>query len=157
MKIVNSDIALSVVEQIDPDKETLCEVLLKQNKTNIFVRGKVMEEAVYITEDRYLIFTTDEVIFEECLNIYLIEIGRGVLDKLWIGQPYNTDSFSGVNIIDHQTLSFSFLYLRDWKLSVYPKARLRLSITSWLFFFQGFGLFRHLTLRFMPKHSQKNE
>ncbi len=101
-----------------------------------------------------MIFTTDDVIFEECLNIYLIELGVGVLDKLWIAQPYNTDTFSGVSIIDDQTLSFSFLYLRDWKLSIYPKARLRLSITSWLFFFQGFSLFRHLTLRFMPKDHQ---
>lgn len=157
MKMVHSDIALSIVEPIDPDQETWCEVLFKQKKTDIFIRGKVMEEALYIAENRYLIFSTDEVIFEESLNIYLIEIGRGVLDKRWIGQPYTTDCFSGVNIIDHQTLSFSFLYLRDWKLSVYPKARLKLSISSWLLFFQGLGLFRYLSLSCMPKHSKKVE
>lgn len=151
MKIVNADVALRIVEPIDSDKETLCEVVIKQTMTGIFIRGKVMEEAVYISEGRYLIFTTDDVIFEETLNIYLIELGKGVLDKLWIGQPYNTDIFSGVTMIDQQTLSFNFLYLKDWKLSVYPQARLRRSITSWLFFFQGFRLFRYLTLGFMPQ------
>lgn len=108
MRIINTGVSLSIVEPIKEDKETLCEVLIANKKTGIFIRGKVIEEIIYISEGRYLIFTTDDVIFEETLNIYLIELGRGVLDKLWIAQPYNTDIFSGVKIIDDQTLSFNF-------------------------------------------------
>ena len=111
----------------------------------------MLEQAIWVEAKRYLIFTTDDVIFEESLNLYFIELGKGILDRLWIAQPYNTDTFNGVTILDDTSLSFSFLYLRDWKLTIYRQPRLRFSILSWLYFFQGFRLFRYLTLRFMPK------
>lgn len=150
MKITDS-IQLQLIKEATSDKESLCEVICSHQPTGIYIRGKVFEQAIWVEAKRYLIFTTDDVIFEESLNLYFIELGKGILDRLWIAQPYNTDTFNGVTILDDTSLSFSFLYLRDWKLTIYRQPRLRFSILSWLYFFQGFRLFRYLTLRFMPK------
>ncbi|OTG87794.1 hypothetical protein [Acinetobacter sp. ANC 3832] len=84
----------------------MCEVYLDGISTNIHIHGQVLEKAVHIYGNCYLVFTTDGVIFEESLNIYLIEVGKGVLDKLWIGRPYDTDTFTGYKIVDEQTLIF---------------------------------------------------
>ena len=146
MHIVNT-IELKLIEKASDSKESLCEIQLNQKNTKIFIRGKVLEQAIWMRENRYLIFTTDEVVFEESLNIYLIDIQKGVLDKLWIGQPYNTDTFNGVQIINDHSLTFNFLYLKDWKLTIYDEPKLRLSIYSWLVLFNGWRGCRYLTLR----------
>ena len=107
----------------------------------------MLEQTIWVRENRYLIFTTDEVVFEESLNIYIKKKKKGVLDKLWIGQPYNTDTFNGVQIINDHSLTFNFLYLKDWKLTIYDEPKLRLSIYSWLVLFNGWRGCRYLTLR----------
>lgn len=147
---ITDSITLKVIKESIGTDETVCEVLKDNQATKILIHGKVLEQAIHVTENRYLVFTTDDVIFEESLNIYLIEIGKGILDKLWIAQPYNTDIFSGVEIIDQHSLIFSFLYLKDWKLIVHDQPKLSWSIYHWLGFFQGFKLLRYLNLRFMP-------
>lgn len=90
MHIVNT-IELNLIEEASDSKESLCEVQLNQKNTEIFIRGKVLEQAIWVMDHRYLIYTTDEVFLAESLNIYLIDMNRGVLDKLWIVQSYNVD------------------------------------------------------------------
>ena len=80
MKVVNH-IQLNIIEETSKYKETLCEVLIDRKASNILIRGKILESAVCIGENRYILFTTDDVIFEESLRIYLIELGKGVLDQ----------------------------------------------------------------------------
>lgn len=150
MKVIDY-MSLKLIQDAQSDQQSLCEILCKNIQTGIFIRGRVLEQAVWVQENRYLIFTTDEIIYEESLNIYLIEMGQGVLDLLWIGQPYNTDNWSGLKIINDHSLSFSFLYSIDWKLTVYAKPKLRWSMSSWQFILQDFKLCRYLTLRQMPE------
>lgn len=49
MKIVTSEVDLRVVEPREEDKETLCEVFIAKKKTGIFIRGKVIEQVIYIS------------------------------------------------------------------------------------------------------------
>lgn len=86
MKIIKN-IKLKIIKEATENKESLCELVLSDQPTGIFIRGKVLEQTIWIDANRYLIFTTDDVIFEESLNIYLIELNTGILDKLWIAQP----------------------------------------------------------------------
>ncbi|RZG48711.1 MULTISPECIES: hypothetical protein [Acinetobacter] len=150
MKIIKN-IKLIVIKPANDYRETLCEVYLDGVATQIYVRGEVLEQALYVADNRYLLFTTDNVIFEESLNIYLIEIGRGVLDKLWVGVPYETDSYSGCEILDEYSLRFSFIYKRDWQLLIYQKPAFRVSFYSFLAFLTTFRLKRYLRLKQMPK------
>ena len=84
MKFVNN-IQLNIIQEISEYKQTLCEMVIDHKPSNILIRGKILERAVSVDENRYVIFTTDEVIFEESLNIYLIELGKGAVDQLFIG------------------------------------------------------------------------
>ena len=127
MKFVNN-IQLNIIQEISEYKQTLCEMVIDHKPSNILIRGKILERAVSVDENRYVIFTTDEVIFEESLNIYLIELGKGVVDQLFIGQAYQTDIFSGLKIADASSLSFSFL--GSWTLEVYAKAKFGIGINS---------------------------
>lgn len=127
MKFVNN-IQLNIIQEISEYKQTLCEIVIGHKPSNILIRGKILERAVSVDENRYVIFTTDEVIFEESLNIYLIELGKGVVDQLFIGQSYQTDIFSGLKIVNESSLSFSFL--GSWTLEVYAKAKFGIGINS---------------------------
>lgn len=127
MKFVNN-IQLNIIQEISEYQQTLCEMVIDHKPSNILIRGKILERAVSVDENRYVIFTTDEVIFEESLNIYLIELGKGVVDQLFIGQAYQTDIFSGLKIVNESSLSFSFL--GSWTLEVYAKAKLGIGINS---------------------------
>ncbi|WP_010111406.1 hypothetical protein [Acinetobacter sp. P8-3-8] len=127
MKFVNN-IQLNIIQEISEYKQTLCEMVIDHKPSNILIRGKILERAVSVDENRYVIFTTDEVIFEESLNIYLIELGKGVVDQLFIGQAYQTDIFSGLKIVNESSLSFSFL--GSWTLEVYAKAKFGIGINS---------------------------
>lgn len=127
MKFVNN-IQLNIIQEISEYKQTLCEMVIDHKPSNILIRGKILERAVSVDENRYVIFTTDEVIFEESLNIYLIEFGKGVVDQLFIGQAYQTDIFSGLKIVNESSLSFSFL--GSWTLEVYAKAKFGIGINS---------------------------
>ncbi|WP_089605049.1 hypothetical protein [Acinetobacter piscicola] len=139
MKLVNH-IQLNIIEETSKYKETLCEVLIDRKASNILIRGKILESAVCIGENRYILFTTDDVIFEESLRIYLIELGKGILDQLFIGQAYQTDIFSALKMIDETSLTFSFLH--RWKLDVYPKAKFGIGINFWILFLYNLR-FRH--------------
>ncbi|MEG0344718.1 MAG: hypothetical protein RR633_21240 [Acinetobacter sp.] len=134
----------SIIEGIIKYKQTLCEIMFDHKPSNILIRGKILESAVSVDENRYVIFTTDDVLFEESLNIYLIELGKGVVDQLFIGQAYQTDIFSGLKIADESSLSFSFL--GSWTLEVYAKAKFGIGINSGMLCLYNLRLRHYLKL-----------
>lgn len=149
MKCVNN-IQLNIIEETSPIegiskyKQTLCEIVIDHKPSNILIRGKILESAVSIDENRYVIFTTDDVIFEESLNIYLIELGKGVVDQLFIGQAYQTDILSDLKIMNNSSLSFSFL--GSWTLEIYAKAKFGIGINSGMLCLYNLKLRHYLKL-----------
>ncbi|AUP76383.1 hypothetical protein CWS02_06295 [Enterobacter sp. EA-1] len=64
--------------------------MIADEVTNITVPGLLLEAAVQVDNTRYLLFLTDDVIFEESLTIVLIDIRHGVKEVVRIGQMWAT-------------------------------------------------------------------
>lgn len=70
-------------------KQAISEVVVARNTTDIVVSGHLLEAVVKVDENRYLFFTTDDVIYEEFLTVTLISINDGVLESLQSGNGYS--------------------------------------------------------------------
>lgn len=68
MKLIDN-ISLSVVKEAQRLGETQCEIFLEDKNTGIIVFGKELEAAVRVSDKRFLLFTTDDIVYEESLNI----------------------------------------------------------------------------------------
>ena len=66
------------------------EILLDNRHTGIIVPGSILEAAVEISAERYLLFITDGILFEESLTIVLCQLELGVLEVIHIGLAYHS-------------------------------------------------------------------
>ena len=98
------------------------------NSTGITVPGKVLEAAVKVDARRYLLFVTDDVIFEEMLTILLLDISQGVVEELTLGGAYTSGHFGDLEVMPHSA-SFSFIGDTTWtvKVSTSPTFKLPFS------------------------------
>ena len=62
-----------------------CDVVLNGESTGILVPGHVLEAAVQVNDQRYILFLTDDVIFEESLTIALIDVHDGLKEVVRLG------------------------------------------------------------------------
>lgn len=58
-------------------KQATSEVIVGDKPTGITIDGQELEAAVKVDSDRYILFTTDDVIFEESLSVMLISLSQG--------------------------------------------------------------------------------
>lgn len=63
-------------------KQATSEVIVGDKPTGITIDGQVLEAAVKVDSDRYILFTTDDVIFEESLTVTLISLSQGKFESL---------------------------------------------------------------------------
>ncbi|WP_380183497.1 hypothetical protein [Kalamiella sp. sgz302252] len=126
---VTDAIALSVVTHAGKLTQTRSEVLLNGSSTGLLVAGKVPEAAVQVADNRYLLFITDDVIFEESLNVILIDLTLGILDRLELGQQYATGSFADL-CLEANSASFRFIGDNLWTVSILTRPALRLPFSD---------------------------
>ena len=82
-----------------------------------------------VDEDRYLIFTTDDVIYEEFLTVTLISINDGVLESLQLGNEYSSSFFEKLST-SHESVHFHCIGDAVWTIKVADLPRLRLPFFS---------------------------
>lgn len=128
MKVTNV-VSLSTVAPAEKFTQTQCEVLIDGNATGLPIAGKVLEAAIQIADDRYLLFTTDDVIFEESLNVVLIDLTSGITDRLTLGQQYATGSFADLRL-EGNTASFRFTGDSLWTITILMHPALRLPFSE---------------------------
>ncbi|AYH00917.1 hypothetical protein F6Q07_16520 [Pectobacterium parmentieri] len=126
MEVTNA-ISLQIIHEAMQFKESECEVLLNGKATGVKVSGKVLEAAVKVDDVLYLIFLTDDVVFEESLNIFLIGLGRNntVVDYASIGAMYSTGMFKNIRIASSDSVVFDFMDDVRWKVIVHASPKLR--------------------------------
>lgn len=127
MEVTNA-ISLHIIHEATQFKESECEVLLNGKTTGVKVSGKVLEAAVKVDDVHYLIFLTDDVIFEESLNIFLISLGgdNTVVDYASIGQMYSTGEFNNMRVYSSDSVVFDFMDNVQWKVIVHNSPKLRI-------------------------------
>ena len=89
MQQVNS-ISLVKVREATDVSQAQSDVVLNGKSTGILVPGQVLEAAVQVNEQRYILFLTDDIIFEESLTIALIDVHDGLKEIVHLGNEYST-------------------------------------------------------------------
>ncbi|NCH83335.1 hypothetical protein [Cronobacter malonaticus] len=105
------------------------EVVLNGNNTGIIVPGEILEAAVLINEQRYVLFLTDDVIFEESLTIALFDLRKGIKEIVWLGNEYATGYFEALAVTAN-SINFRFIGEYLWTVTVSDTPRLRLPFVS---------------------------
>lgn len=93
------------------------EILIANKGTGITVPVQVIEAAILVDENQLLLFLTDDVPFEEALNIALIDLKSGVKEMLTLGGAYLTGTFSDLKIYDNAA-EFSFIGDTTWRVEI---------------------------------------
>lgn len=76
-------LSLILTREANELTQAQCDVVLNGESTGILVTGHVLEAAVQVNDQRYILFLTDDVIFEESLTIALSTCMTG-LKKLFV-------------------------------------------------------------------------
>ena len=128
MQQVNS-IALVKVHEASDVSQAQSDVVLNGKSTGIIVPGQVLEAAVQVNEQRYILFLTDDIIFEESLTIALIDVHDGLKEIVHLGNEYSTGNFADLQVTD-DSVDFRFIGDYIWTLKVSDSPRLRLPFVS---------------------------
>lgn len=122
-------IALVKVREATDLSQAQSDVVFNGNSSGIIVPGEVLEAAVQVNDWRYILFLTDNVIFEETLTIALIDFRNGVKEIMHLGNEYSTGSFENLTITG-DSMSFNFIGDYTWTLQVSDSPRLRLPFAA---------------------------
>ncbi|EOV0631129.1 hypothetical protein ACOIKT_000350 [Cronobacter turicensis] len=128
MQQVNSVSLMKVREATDLSQAN-SELLLNGNITGIIVHGEILEASVQINDQRYVLFLTDDVIFEESLTIALIDLCEGIKEIVSVGNEYSTGNFEALSITAER-INFRFMGDYLWTVTVSDTPRLRLPFLS---------------------------
>ncbi|ELY5826263.1 hypothetical protein SNN65_000164 [Cronobacter turicensis] len=128
MQQVNS-VSLMKVREATDLSQAHSELLLNGNITGIIVPGEILEASVQINEQRYVLFLTDDVIFEESLTIALIDFREGIKEIISVGNEYSTGNFEALSITADR-INFRFMGDYLWTFTVSDTPRLRLPFVS---------------------------
>ncbi|EOC1267347.1 hypothetical protein ACN5KR_000111 [Cronobacter malonaticus] len=128
MQQVNS-LSLVKVQGATDLSQARSEVIRDGNNTGIIVPGEILEAAVLINEQRYVLFLTDDVIFEESLTIALFDLREGIKEIVWLGNEYATGYFEALAVTAN-SINFRFIGEYLWTVTVSDIPRFRLPFVS---------------------------
>ncbi|XBY53197.1 hypothetical protein ABSH62_11745 [Cronobacter malonaticus] len=128
MQQVNS-LSLMKIQGATDLSQARSEVVLNGNNTGIIVPGEILEAAVLINEQRYVLFLTDDVIFEESLTVALIDLREGIKEVVRVGNEYATGYFEALSVTA-DSISFRFIGEYLWTVTVSDIPRFRLPFVS---------------------------
>lgn len=122
-------LSLSEVSGATDTTQARSEVLIGGNATGITIPGKVLEAAIKIDSRRYLLFVTDDVIFEEMLTLLLLDLPQGVIEELTIGGAYTSGHFKNLEVSPHSA-SFRFIGDTTWTVKVSASPTLKMPFSD---------------------------
>ena len=139
MKQVEMFSLIAINSEAEPPEQCYSELLVNGNKTGLIIWGAALEAAVHVYGKRYVLFLTDGLLYENALTIYLIDLVKGVLDEIHIGQPYADGYFENLKI-DPDSIHFKFLGEILWELKVYSHPVLRNQLIKTRYVKRKFGI-----------------
>lgn len=103
------------------------EVVVLGGRTGLVVKGAVLVLAVRIGRF-YLLFLTNDIDYEDFLQVHLISENLRLEDSASIGYPYSTGTFALKGLEPPDTVCFEFIGGAEWRVTVLDKPRLRIPI-----------------------------
>lgn len=118
--------SVKLVEKIKATdfQQAVSELVINNKPTCITIKGQVLEASFKVDNDRYILFTTDDVIFEEFLTVTLISLSHGIVESLQVGNKYSSGSFEALSV-NHETIEFNFIGGLVWTIKVNGSPKLR--------------------------------
>lgn len=148
---IESELTLRLIDAGGDEDEPVSEILLNGQSTARRVTGAVLEGAVQWT-NCHLLFVTDDVPYEEMLRIVLLDSAFSTMDSARIGSPYSSGSFSGLTLVEPNTVRFRFIGDTDWRVELLPRPQLRMPFFSEPpGVYRAFGLSRHFVVHGNPQ------
>jgi len=123
------DIVVGAIHPPTNETSPSCELMICGRPSGHRVEGCVFEAAIKY-DSGYLIFLTNDIPFEDSLNIHLLShsgLLRDTASLFWI---YCTGSFEDLKIELPDKVSFRFLGDMVWRVQVLPKPILRIPFFS---------------------------
>jgi hypothetical protein len=84
--------------------------------------GAVLEAAA-AWDDKFVLFVSDGIPWEEGLNIHLLDAGFNVLDTITLGWAYTPGIFTGLERLPSNEFAFAFPSATRWRLGLLPRRR----------------------------------
>ncbi|WP_343732982.1 hypothetical protein [Duganella sp.] len=126
MKLTHApDYAIRVVTPSASDTIPKSEILIAGVPTGKIVDGAVFEAALRWHEYT-LLFLTDDVPFEDTLNIYLLDAALNIVDWARMYFMYSTGIFSNLDLTQENAIRFCFFAERTWTLKLFPETKFAL-------------------------------
>jgi len=145
------ELTIRLVHGADEGEVPTSEVLVHGRSTGKLVSGKILEAAVQ-WENRYLLFMTDDVPFEEMLSIHLLDAQMNVLDSALIGSPYSSGAFTSLLLSEPNTVQFRFIGDTLWRVELLSRPRFRVPfISEPSGVKRPVGFYRHFIVRGNPR------
>jgi len=124
------EIKIRPVGDVDPEESLKSEVLRLDRLTGTLVTGVVLETAIRTDAGQYILFLTDDILFEDFLNIHLLDSAGNLLDSASIGSPYSTGTFSLIRTEPPDKIRFGFIGETEWVVEVLSRPTLRIPMIS---------------------------
>ena len=105
------------------------QILIKSEVTDKVVAGAILEAAIR-WKDYYLLFMTDDTPHEDMLCVHLLGKKLNLLDSVTIGAMYSTGSFSSLELVEPNNISFRFIGDIDWRIELLTTPVFRLPFLS---------------------------
>lgn len=126
---IAKELTTRLVHGADEGEVPTSEVLVHGTSTGKHISGAVLEAAVQ-WENRYLLFMTDDVPFEEMLSIHLLDAQMNVLDSALIGSPYSSGAFTSLELSESSTVYFRFIGDTLWSIELLSRPGFRVPFIS---------------------------
>lgn len=130
MKLLHApDYSIRVIREPTSEMMPLCEVTIAGAPTGVILQGATFEAALKWNE-YILLFLTDDIPFEESLNIYLLDQHINIADSAKIYFIYSTGVFSDLDLTEADTVRFRFIGEMIWELKLFSEKKFALPIIS---------------------------
>lgn len=94
------------------------EIYLHGEKTGIIVPAQSLETAIRLNDGRYLLFMTDDIPYDESLEILLVKLNEGIQERVTLSTSYGSGTFLNMRLHDKH-IEFSYFGDEKWEVEVF--------------------------------------
>jgi hypothetical protein len=150
MKMLSDkEFSIKLISESTETESSKSQLWINGKAIDSFIDGEVCEACINYGEF-YLVFTTNDCPFEESLNIHLLDRNYSVLDQAALVWPYSTGSFTLLDLIEPNLITFKFFGEAIWEIELYPSKKVLIPYLS-----EPSGVWRKFKLKHNFKVSKK--
>lgn len=112
-------ISLSLIQEIDDYSRfgSKAELCIHGKNTGITIPAYYLETAILLDDGRYLLFVTEDVPYEESLELLLIDIKQDIQEHVTIAIPYGSGTLREMRLYANH-VEFSYFSDEIWRVEV---------------------------------------